>query len=371
MNACAGTVARCMPPALTASVPGTGCARIPQSVPGQKRPATGLLRAGFTLVELLVTISIIGILASLVLVGLAGVQETSRADRTRAMIARLDALVGERWEAFKSRRVFVPMVKPPNMTPQQWRQSQSLLMAQYRLDATRELMRMELPDRKSDLLAPPVRLPAPPTLWRAYRSAIRRQLLKNKNRALPPENQPSFDQEVAREEVWSQQYESAECLYLILSQMVDDERSALEFFAENEVGDVDQDGMLEVLDGWGSPIAFLRWAPGFELVGGPQDGDAPDPFDPRGIYRARGTFALYPLIFSAGPNKQFEILVRNPYAAAPLVYSQLVPPNNPFIGLPGYQGILSLPLGIWEDSNNDLKNGSLDNITNHGLAGGS
>ena len=28
-------------------------------------------------------------------------------------------------------------------------------------------------------------------------------------------------------------------------------------------GDTDEDGMKEILDAWGEPIVFLRWAPGY------------------------------------------------------------------------------------------------------------
>ncbi len=35
-------------------------------------------------------------------------------------------------------------------------------------------------------------------------------------------------------------------------------------FGENSIGDTDGDGAPEFVDGWGHPINFLRWAPGFE-----------------------------------------------------------------------------------------------------------
>ena len=38
---------------------------------------------------------------------------------------------------------------------------------------------------------------------------------------------------------------------------------AREQFNESEIGDVDEDGCPEFIDGWGRPIMFLRWAPGF------------------------------------------------------------------------------------------------------------
>ena len=52
----------------------------------------------------------------------------------------------------------------------------------------------------------------------------------------------------------------------------------------------DNDGMPEILDPWGTPIRFLRWAPGFRSsmqvgdIAASTDGDAGlgngDPFDP-------------------------------------------------------------------------------------------
>ena len=38
---------------------------------------------------------------------------------------------------------------------------------------------------------------------------------------------------------------------------------AMEQFSQSEIGDTDHNGYPEFLDGWGKPIFFLRWAPGF------------------------------------------------------------------------------------------------------------
>src|SRR5262249_24881274 len=88
------------------------------------------------------------------------------------------------------------------------------------------------------------------------------------------------------------QNEGAECLYLILSTIRDRDKQALDYFDGIEIGDTDEDGMKEILDGWGTPIEFLRWAPGY--LNTPQTPVvttqaantvfvpelSPDPFDP-------------------------------------------------------------------------------------------
>ncbi len=230
------------------------------------RPCVDLIRAadrasssrrGFTLVELLVSISIISLLASMILVALAGVQETSRADRTRSQIGRIDALITEKWESYRNRRVPVP----PQATDVN-------AISQLRVNAIREIMRMELPDRKTDLLfgtsTPQM---AAPSLWLAYRRKAAQLIGARQNANLQSidvrdDRNPSFSVfEDWLNQNWSDDFQAAECLYLILSQMVDQESSALEFFRDREVGDLDRDGMPEILDGWGQPIFFVRWAP--------------------------------------------------------------------------------------------------------------
>jgi hypothetical protein len=88
--------------------------------------------------------------------------------------------------------------------------------------------------------------------------------------------------------------------------------------------------MPEILDGWGKPIAFLRWAPGFIHPHSTlQKTDAADPLDPTG---ARGvppnTYALYPFVFSAGADAAYDIAVEK--SSGNLQYSATTPKNNPF-----------------------------------------
>lgn len=329
-------------------------------------------RQSFTLVELLVSISIITLLATMILVALAGVQESAKADRTRALIARIDALVSERWDAFPRRRV--PMPRGANInTNNAWS------VAKLRTDTLRELMRMELPDRKSDLLFPAV-TPGVRTsgLWRAYRRRAAREV------GIDPNVTDDAALSTQLDSRWTAQYQGAECLYLILSQMIDQDVSALEFFRDNEIGDIDGDRMPELLDGWGRPIRFLRWAPGFQLAGGPQDPEAnkSDPLDPMGFYRTAetrapglgylnaDTFALYPLIFSAGPDGQHDVAMDFDIGGN-FRYWETEPPNNPYVGLPpAYtthkSSSINAMLGTMIDADGD-GNGAVDNITNHGL----
>ena len=270
-------------------------------------------RFGFTLVELMISITIIAVLTTFVLVALAGVTEQARVDRTKAQISKINELLMLNWESYLYRRL------PPahHRVVQFKRQGGNLstrVLAQDRLRAVREMMRMELPSHREDVAKEARYLRDPltgkkyqPTLWRAYRARVQ-----------------AAESATALE--WTRQHEGAECLYLILSQMREADHSALEFFKENEIGDVDGDGMKEILDSWGMPIEWLRWAPGHfsplqrSVVDNPESAYGSDPnqddmFDPSKVGSGYGnTFnpmrprALYPLIFSAGPDREYGIV---------------------------------------------------------------
>ncbi|MCA9151400.1 MAG: prepilin-type N-terminal cleavage/methylation domain-containing protein [Planctomycetales bacterium] len=345
-------------------------------------------RQAFTLVELLVVISIVTLLASMVLVALAGVQETARVDRTRAQIARIDTLVMEKWDGYKSRRFAVPQSPTPALVaywglsnPLEFRRKSSLYIGRYQVDAVRELMRMELPDRQSDVLEWNT-LPGtqPSALWLAYRNKARKLIMQKRGKVLPSANDPNnnFAAEILDpNNGWTFQHQAAECLYLILSQINDRERSALEFFSETEIGDTDSDGIPEILDAWGQPIVFARWAPGLQIPGSPQDGHAPDPFDLRAIYFTMhevNTFALYPLIASSGPDRQLEIFHDNGsnLYSDRINYAKTNPPNNPYLSISNVYQQANVPFPVGSpllDASGIPKAGYLDNITNQNLAG--
>lgn len=258
-------------------------------------------RTAFTLVELLVSITIIVILASVTLYAMASVQKTAQIQRTKSQIARLHELIAEKWESYETRRVPIATRLPLD-----------------RLHVLREIMRMELPDRKSDVLADPVTpIPRPPLSRYYFRRAVRAGW--------------DSDDETSG-------YQGAECLYMIVSRIEVGEASALEFFSESEIGDVDGDGMPEILDAWGNPIEFFRWAPGF--VPSPlQSGDvsqrtdvfdvtAVDRFDRDGNGTLNGidrTFYLFPLIVSAGPDGAYDL------PKTEVIYATTIPPNDPYV----------------------------------------
>lgn len=306
----------------------------------QIKPTQGS-RRGFTLVELLMVILLIGILSSFVLVALSGATQSAKEDRTKAQILKIHSLLMEKWEKYEYRRVpsTLFMVARRNASEALMMESgitpgakpNNRRMAVERLNAMRELMRMELPTYKFDvvdrdgeataravLLRDPVRprVALEPALWRAYRQR-------------------------AINSAWDANNQQAECLYLILSQMRDGDSSALEFFKETEIGDVDGDGVNEILDAWGNPIVWMLWAPGYisplqtPMSRNAEQHDSLDlanlgsayvDTDSNGLPNAfEGTYTmptdgsewayadlprtLYPLVCSAGPDGKFGIIL--------------------------------------------------------------
>jgi hypothetical protein len=196
---------------------------------------------------------------------------------------------------------------------------------------------------------------------------------------------------------------------MIIASMQDISGNAIDFLHEGEIGDTDGDGLPEILDAWGNPIAFIRWAPGFlehpgkDFTFGTADdipsysnlqvadpAGSPDPFDPLKIDKrpnpptwpavkidpaGTGTaeyqfnFALYPLIFSAGPDGLIDI-IQGDYVTTP--------PFSPvsFNFFRGGGGVINDPYAVLPTCHKRLGEpfldsvGYKDNITNHGLGEG-
>lgn len=307
------------------------------------------MRRAFTLTELLFVMAIVAILAGLGLAALSGATQQARIERTRAIINRLDKLISEKYDSYRTRAV--PIRIPAGTNPR--------LAAEYRLNAMRELIRCEMPDRISDLcLDPEIADLGADGQLDAFVTLPGGALDPNvKRAALPatPAAAKSYRRRAASAGLpWTDEYEGAECLYMIVASMRDGEDSALDFFAPSEIGDADADGRKEILDAFGSPIEFLRWPRGYvqenEVVT-PLASDwskAPDPFDPLRIdFRwsdndpVFAPFAMKPLVFStagddpeldpssAYPNEPYDLRV----GRRAIVYVNLTPPNDPYYDL--------------------------------------
>lgn len=304
-------------------------------------------RNAFTLIEMTIVIAIIAILAGMALSVYNTAAQQSKGMRTRAIIAKIDQLIGEKYESYRTRQV--PIRIPPGTQPN--------VAAQIRLCAIRDLMRMEMPDHREDVIDGPAQLPG--NLYLA-RPSLSKNYLRRGTASW-----------TANPADWSN--DSAECLYLILAAMRDGDKSALDYFSPSEIGDLDNDGLNEIHDSFGRPILFFRWAPGYlnTDVVTPQDAGQPDPYDPfkadpRWTNGGIQPYDLKPLIVSTGPDKLYDL-----YSQINFHYSQTSalpgsPCNSdPFCLVPDAGGTPRL-FGTPLDTDGD---GSIstDNITNHDL----
>jgi len=297
-------------------------------------------RRGFTLIELLVVMFIITILASLILGVAALAAQTAKENGTRHTVERLHTLLTEYYGTFKTRRVKVNPNVLTNSNGKGINDQKGLsssqkgeATAEARLYALRELMLMEMPDRWSDValadvskatdantVGDPLYLDAPAVQYNGTTTLHRTDLANvylRRYQALWGRTNSITGQKNTSDDIISNQ--SAECLYMVITLACGDGEARAQF-GEHNIGDTDGDGAPEFLDGWGHPISFLRWAPGFdsqiELNANDVDNMTPpdrkskiakdhDPFD---VFRVDpNAFRLVPLIYSGGRDESAGI----------------------------------------------------------------
>ena len=287
---------------MSRSLPTSAAFRRPAQAAARGTAQAAAARSGFTLIELLVVLAIISIIASLSLAGLSRSNQRAKIDKTRTTIRKISEAIGPTYESYLRRRVpFTPST------------TNRRISSLNRLVALRAQMMYDMPDSSNDLApsAPPI----PTAAIIAYASS--------------KASSPS----------------SAECLFMTLARS-GVQPDIMEQFHTAEIGDTNKNGLPEFLDGWGNPISFIRWAPGFSSLSQVQPADSTnfhDPMDPQRVDTVG--YALIPLIVSAGPDGDLGLTLSSGWSLALL--PSLVA-NGPSIG-------------------SSTSDASKDNVTNHDL----
>jgi hypothetical protein len=305
------------------------------------------------LIELVVVLTIVAILASLTLGGLAVTRQRARIDKTKSTIRKIHELIVPHYESYLRRRVPLPTGLTSGAT-----------IAQDRLVGTRALTLFEMPDSWEDVAISgitttgtlPSALTVPVFAWngvtRAYAEYQRAMLLTSG---------PGF----------RSRFPSSECLYMIVSRGLG-EPDVMEQFRADEIGDVDGDGAPEFIDGWGQPIAFIRWPVGFDSpIQFRNAALQPDPFDPFRVSTAvaypsasQQDYAATPLIFSGGPDGASS---KYGISTGTVIWHTLfVTPNSTF-STPQYTLRVEHASPLKIAGARDDPTVAADNVTNHDL----
>ena len=283
---------------------------------------------GFTLLELLIVITIIGVLMGLSVSVMFGITSQAEEAATITTVRKIDALLQQRIEAFD--RSFTGNRKLAAVS------NMGLLLASQNIYDVRDevkeilakkaLFRFEFPQRMDErrfgdpnavVNAVPTAIPS--TIFRAVAAPTARQQLIIEGNLTPNEDQ-------IRDRVilnWSKhrpETESAALLHFSLLTSgsfgvgaVDGDR-----FTSSEVADTDGDGLPEFVDAWGQPLRFYRWPT--RLI----DIKAPNPFVPVLSLPADNTDTRV----IAGPERELASLLFKGLSPPPLPLPHGVTPRD-------------------------------------------
>jgi prepilin-type N-terminal cleavage/methylation domain-containing protein len=259
------------------------------------------INSGFTLLELLIAISVIGILMLMTLTVMNGVTNQARSEATRATINKISRLLEQRMEAFERafkgdrREAYVKsavgLLTAIDARFDHFARRPDQATGPIVILAKKAAFRSEFPQRMAELILTPAAdtngnqlqdvieqaIAAP-----AARAAIKAQRAEVNDNTEPTlvEIQALVDsrwqKHLDSRNAGTDKTESSELLYfaLVVSGTFGASPVDADQFSTNEVADTDQDGLPEFIDAWGEPLRYYRWPT--RLV----DPTAPNPFNP-------------------------------------------------------------------------------------------
>lgn len=228
------------------------------------------LRAGFSLVELLVVMTIIALMASLAFYVIGASGEAARAAATKSSIRVISGALRERMSAFEDATAGVSHVDPDvpiRLKNHVFRSRVMRFISEYGAGGNtyaitavqaesfvrKEMFKAAFPQRLADMYGYDGATDYgggddSPLLARMYTTPGNSGTLKS-------------DSWLGRNGVGNPATESSELLYLVMTagDVFGLPPSDITGIDRNLVGDTDNDANLEFLDGWGRPLVFYNW----------------------------------------------------------------------------------------------------------------
>ena len=268
------------------------------SAGSRRREAAGrgglVLRRGFSLVELLVALSIMTLLLGMIGAAVSAARTTSKRQATQLLIEKLDAIIQQQFATYSSRTVVLPGGVPAGFPG----------AASYRSwYVRRNLITGDMPDRWTDVaaIASGTALTQPQRTYKAIWNMLGQA---------DPEKVDLAGTDPAKNV--NATYGGAECLFMIVMQGGLANCIDCGELKTADRGDKDGDGAFEFWDAWGNPIDYILWPAGLQLPAGTTSsffatgGRSLETGFPtiRGVTPSPG-LGMRPLIYSAGPDGEY------------------------------------------------------------------
>lgn len=237
------------------------------------------VRHAFTLVELLVVISIISFLAGMFMVAFRTAQREAFDQKTRGTIEKISEVLNQRIEEYESYPVTFMTPIPSSAVPLDPSETSTVLLERARLLALRDIIRMEMPDHPDDIKWTTSWAGANSldTFLLGYNIAINTGMSLDGTTPLPnfaipfPSRSRRIMERLSYRNSsgqfpianWEAKNANAELLYLVVEDSMLNGSPAIEIFAKSEIADTDGDNLKELVDADGQPIQWIRWPTGF------------------------------------------------------------------------------------------------------------